>query len=441
MLPVRIRQEAQRLSETLDPDEKPDPMFEYFIGEPLRCARDLRDQLGLDETNYLRVAGQALADPRAHVLYTALDEVQKTSIWLIRSMEQIQGEVVDPSKGAIERLTHVFFLEDRDARIRRLLEVLVTLVLFGQSNDQPYYRHLLALEHLDSLLSQQQDAREFWDAPTNNLAWSIKSQVAFIESCEREVELAACWYLKQSEPIARTRLAAGQLLSSMRSRLKLALPRMRDREALLFGHSYASAYGRTSESMHYSPENRDIFAFRDSPASGVGHLGLLCFEIVIRCHELLGSPPLPRLTKVSELLERTDGNEAGSRVRARSVKVGDFVLASGALTVVVEERSSRYGYVSFRVRYLAEKPLPDVDDEWFPTYYLRPFYTREKFLDGLRQMKADGTLPPDLADRMIALPPDELLALLTDSIGMVWNDGLGAWVRAEAAKRRRTGSV
>jgi hypothetical protein len=75
-----------------------------FLSEPLRCAQELRDSLAIDEPMYLHTAGQAVGDARAYGIYTALDEVVKVALWLMRMREFLQGEAVDPRGGVIERL-------------------------------------------------------------------------------------------------------------------------------------------------------------------------------------------------------------------------------------------------------------------------------------------------------------------------------------------------
>lgn len=433
----RVRRLRRRLSQKLDPGPEPDDAFDWFIYEPLQCANALRAHMRLDEASYVGVAGQAHADARAYVVYTALDEVQKTSLWLIRMRELIQGDAVDPREGYVERLLHTHLIEERDARTRRLLETLVTLVLFGKTNEQPFYRHLLALEMLDEEISAQADATEFWGAPSNNLAWSIRHQMDLVRRCEEEVDLSRCWYLADRKALPDVaRLAPGRLLSSMRSRIRAALPLMREREQLLLGFSYGASYGRTSESMHYSPDRRDFRIVADKDLTGRGHLGLLSFEILLRCQSLLGGPAVPALDKLGGLLSRRDKEAPASLSRFGACVVGDIVLANGELGQVFEVVESSYAYKSFRVRYLAERPIAGIDEDWFPALYVRRIYSQEQFFERMQEMIAEGTLPADLEQQMRKLNEEELQKILAASVTEVWKLGLRDVMRTPAQKRR-----
>lgn len=412
----------------------PDAEFDFFISEPLQCASALREHLGLDEESYLRVAGQSHADARAYVVYTALDEVQKTSMWLMRVREFVQGDPVKPSDGTIERLLHTHLREERDTRVRRLFEVLVTLALFGQTNDQAYYRHLLALELLDEELSAQNDTKEFWGAASNNLAASIASQIAYVRHCEADVTFDKCWYLIERKPLrGQGAPRPGRILSSMRARIMAALPLLRDREKLLFGFTYGASYGRTSESMHYSPDRRDYRLMDDDDVTGRGHLALLSLEILVRCQELLGNPRVPQISRLAEILAKTDGAKLSQKATTRPIGDGDFVLANGMLAEVREITTSRYGYQSFRVRFLAERHIPEVDEDWVPALHVQRLYTKSEFFSQIRAMADTGKLPKDLEERLRGLSDDKLQEILGASMTNVWHLGMREWIRARQA--------
>jgi hypothetical protein len=161
----------------------------------LQGADELRRVIGLDEESYLRVAGQSHADVRGYILYTAADEVQKTSIYLMRLREYLQGDAVSPLAGQLDRVMITQVLEDSHTRQRRLVELLTTLVLFSTCNEQDYYRHMLLLEELDGLLSANDDRKEFYGVPSKNVEDSIRHQISWINSVAAKLDSSKMWYV------------------------------------------------------------------------------------------------------------------------------------------------------------------------------------------------------------------------------------------------------
>jgi len=61
----------------------------------------------------------------------------------MRLREFFEGPAVSPRTDRLSRLIITHIVEEEDARVRRLLEVLVALILFEGTNEQPYYRENL----------------------------------------------------------------------------------------------------------------------------------------------------------------------------------------------------------------------------------------------------------------------------------------------------------
>lgn len=440
-----VRRERIKLAKLLDPGPEPDLEWEFFLTEPLRCARELRERLPITEDMYLHVAGQAIGDARAYVLYTALDEVMKCSLWLMRMREFLQGEPADPRAGVVERLLHAHLEEEQHAHARRLLEVLITLVSFSTTNEEQYYRHLLALEVLDDRVSGLEDLKEFWDAPSANIDHAIEVQRHLVGDLEKRMDLKRCWYLRERKPIGvAASLRAGRILSSTRSRLKDALPLMSNNEKMVTGFSYAAAYGRTSESVHYSVQQVNWQMSVEDDLSGRSHLAFLSIAILGRVDRLLGQTNISAVERLLRVFGQTESNPLFDRATRQSrIAVGDFVLAHGALGEVLEDRTSRYGNRSFRVRFLAERPIPTISEDWFPAIHIHLFYTRAQFFEAVRSMAASGRLPPEIGTQMAELEHSDLQSILGKSLSKIWQLGLRTWVhedmrrRAEAERQTR----
>ncbi len=99
----------------------------------------------ISETHYVRVSGFSHYDSRAYVTYSALDEVEKTAMHLTRLEELLADEDVSPHEDRVSRNAVLSIVEEIQARSRRLIELLVILVLFSQTNDQDNFRHMLLL--------------------------------------------------------------------------------------------------------------------------------------------------------------------------------------------------------------------------------------------------------------------------------------------------------
>jgi len=429
-----LRRLRRVIAKSIEPHElEPDPKWDIPINIGLKTAAALRKCLKIDEQSYLFISGQAWHDTRDYVLYTALDEVKKTSTYLMRLRELYQ-ETIPPPTDRISRLVLTQVNEEQESRIRRLLEVLLTLILFENTNEQPYYRHLLHLEELENLLSANADFDEFYGARSGNIDESINREIHQIQEIENNLDLSRCWYLVLKESLNLKKLRPGGIMSSVRTRIKFALPHMSDSEKVAFNFSYAG-YIDASESIHYSI-NRHDYQYRErQPITGVSGLGLITMLILNRCHQLMGRPDVPLANKLYSLLkDKTNVTSLVYSMTVRDIEVNDFCLAYGDLGEVVEIKESDYGYRSYRVRYLAEKPTPDIQEDWFPARYVQKFYTRAQFFKKIQSEVAEGKLPQDIGEKMGKLSSKELQPLIRASLIETWKHGLRDWVHSQGKK-------
>lgn len=113
-------------------------------------------------------------------------------------------------------------------------------------------------------------------------------------------------------------------------------------------------------------------------------------------------------------------------------QVGDIVLAYGELAEVLEVRKSNYDYRTYRIKYLAESPKPDIEEDWFPASYIRRIYTKEQLLANLKRLTEEGTLPSDVFERMNNLSEAELQRIMRLSIVETWHNDLKSWLKGRA---------
>jgi hypothetical protein len=432
---VRILHRLRRaLAKAIEP-KRPEPnlMWDIPIQGSLGGANQLREKLAIREEAYLFVSGSAFADCRAYVLYTALDEVTKTAMCLIRLQELMQGPQISAGEDMVSRLVISHTIEEQHMRQRRLFEVLITLVMFETTNEQEYYRHLLLLENLDERLAANYDLQEFYGVRSRNIDFSIAFTIKEIRQIENTIDVSKCWYRHPNLrlPLPElNQLRPGKILSSFRSKLISALPLMSDNEKLLFGFSYAG-YAQKSESVHYQTNPPNFVLHPGEDTHNVYALGLLNFAVLSRCNKLLGQPDVPMIRKLSDSNKDPNIRQIVHKLTERNISKGDFVLAYGDLAEVLEVCESRYGYRSYKVRYLAERPVKEIKEDWFPAFYIQPFYTRSRFIEQLRQMASRGEIPMDLADKVENFSTQQIQKILRVSLIENWKRGLRDWVRTK----------
>lgn len=196
-------------------------------------------------------------------------------------------------------------------------------------------------------------------------------------------------------------------------------------------------YGSVSESVHYSPKRDDFRLSSGEEYATARGLGLLNFAILNRCHAILGRPSTPILDRLYDSLQRSDASKLAHSATVRDIKVGDFVLAYGDLAEVLEITKSAYAYRSYRVKYLAEKPKPEIQEDWFPARYVQLFHTRARFFADLQREVDKGKVPQDVAERMGHLTEHEIQSILRASLVDVWKLGLRDWVKGRDKTPRK----
>jgi hypothetical protein len=403
--------------------------YEIFIDWALRGSEALREHVPVNEEMFVRTHGQGVADARGYFIYAALDECQKAGIQLMRLQELLSGDEISPLADRHSRLVVESIIEEERARERRLVELLVNLIMFSHTNEHEYYRHFFLLAELEDLLWANEDMAEFHGARSLNIDASIQRQVGWIVNHQKYVDRRRAWYLDKNATLIapgqtdRKRLLRDHVrFSSMRNRIKAAMPLMTPSEKLCTGVSYADAYSASSAAVHYgaNPKPYRLQAGQDRAAGT--KLGLLAAAILSRAHQILGRPTIPMLDQLARVLDRSDlenGKTLIEQLTNRGLEVGDFVLANGDLAEVLEVRSSKYGNRSYRVLYLAERPLPDVPEDWFPARAVARFFTRVEALEGLDTLWAKHNLPASDLERMLSDPSGIQLAL-RQSITKLW---------------------
>lgn len=419
--------------------------WEFLKTATVRGPHELRAHLRVDESSFRLVAGYSHADPRGYFLYKVLDEVQKTGVEILQWVEFLsagpkeEGVAGQTKSEADDRHLNRVILEaiadDQSMRLRKLTETLVSLICFDRTDEDDYYRHYLLLSDLELYLSMEQDLREFHACPSRNLAQSIRRTIEWASQLEQStVVTSRCWYLADRRPLSDKKPKAGRIFSSFRSRLRTALPIATAEEKLAIGLSY-QVFGKISRDIHFTPSAPDFHLSPEGVAADISHCGLVAMPILLRCQRIIGIVP----DGINQQIRKTyETNEYPKRLLRSTTQeraeVGEFVLAYGDLAEVLEIARSAFGYEAYRVRYLAERPLPEVDEDWFPAKYIRRLYTRNQFLLSLDQLAAADELPGDVVARMKGMNSNLQQEALRESIVHVWKAGLRDYTKKRVNK-------
>jgi len=153
--------------------------------------------------------------------------------------------------------------------------------------------------------------------------------------------------------------------------------------------------------------------------------------VIKRVQDLLGEVPVGINEQLRDSFEQNAvPTQVLARCTAGRAAVGEFVLAGGDLAEVLEVRQSPFGYEVYRVAYLAERPLPGIDDDWMLAEHVERFYTEETFLEKMRGAVAACLVPPDALERIEALAGADRHDLIRESLVNTWEHaGLREWVR------------
>ena len=131
---------------------------------------------------------------------------------------------------------------------------------------------------------------------------------------------------------------------------------------------------------------------------------------------------------INKLLMKQDRNRL-SKIAPTSKKLerGDFVLANGQyLGEVIDITTSAFGYESYLVKYLEEKPLKGIDEDWVPSFEVNVFMKRAEMARDVRESLQKET------DKLRAPSSDfseeEIYEATRDAVMEMWRVGIRKYV-------------
>jgi hypothetical protein len=389
-----------------------------------QAAEELKGRLSVNEETFVAIAPEAHSAPGDFFVFEALDEVQKMAAALI-PLSGIAASAVGDERDAVVRIVEESFIDQSALWQRKLVEVLADVICFRLTSSPEFFSDYLLLARLDQVLTAQKDARNFWGAESANQSHQIKDLIQEIGALEENgLAVDRAWYRKRRASLPDAPVA-GQLFASFEKRLKNALAVANETEKVALGLSYGWLFSRTSASVHARPgriEDRP----EKSLMGGVQIPTLIGISVLVGCQQLVGQVPTGYNEFFRSVLDNNVEAEklVGQMTDQRAV-AGDLVLAHGELCEVVDVASGPFGYKSYKVRYLSNRLIPEIEEDYVASPQMRVFFN----IEGARAMVAEQMSAGRISKRtgafMLEMPDADLLSAFRESVVELWNSGVG----------------
>lgn len=420
-----------------------DKRIEFYLDVCLKGTNDLRPVLKIDDNLYNSLHHRAVGASRSYFLYGALDEIEKAGTSLLRVagfLDEQNPKLGDRiSKNIIEAIQ-----EEQTLWIRKLEEILTEVILFSKINEDAYYRHYMLVKELKSLKDAVTNSKDAYGCYIQNYQKQlddISQEITGLEASK--IDIQRCWYLAERKNKGRVSGIKGKL-SSLSERINAAFLLATAEQIIALGISFDEGYESFSGAMHFNAiTTRSHEVSVDIVQSNIAGIGVISANILIQVRKLLKDQR--RKGYVAFLAKGFKNNDYAKELVAKrtrpNIKKGDMVNAQGELAEVTKVMKGRYGFRSFRVKFLLKQDTEvagsgehktvwthhNPDFEEYPAMWVRKLYSRDDLLSELRR----GILEydPEADVRTQTLTPH-----LRESIIHLWqNVGLKESVRGQRA--------
>lgn len=335
-----------------------------------RAVGALRKDLKMSEEGYNMVVGTGHAHPRDYFFYGILDEVMKAGFGVELTAGALDSDdywLQSESKGKLDNLERVMvetIITELHVWQRKMAEVFVDLVNFGDTNEQEAYRGYLAVRELDGFSLLQRDSKEFHGHESRNISFTMDTLRETMKSVLAAMKVDTLWFMHDGRK-------DDCRFKTIRQRVLSALKKARDGEKIFFGASYEELFGRTSTSLHNNIGGRNYPRNKGLVYAEMVRAITSCVYVLERIHELLGTPPSAPLQAILKILRDSDPDGRFKKLVAREFEIGDMVIAYDDLAKIIDKKVSDYGYIAYHVEYINKPPIPSIKDDWFPSVYVR----------------------------------------------------------------------
>lgn len=388
---------------------------------------------------------------RDFLLFRCLLEVQKAGFSLQRAiafLERFDALDEQERQNAFYTLDVEAFVAELSVWHRKLVEVLFRLVGFSKTNDVAYYYHYLSVVELEGLLFEQMEQRDFFGSSSEYRRREVDRLALRLGelTATGAVNLAQCWHVAAASFENQLRKRKAPLSANVKALAQFALRNAKPAERQALGYCYRHAFSVPSATIHFSslPSEQKLDIAR-LEVTGF-QIAFLAFSVIARVEALWGMTVDDEACNVAR--RSADRGDIVGPFEQRA-EVGDFVIVTVAadrayIAEVLEVLRSDYGNESYRVKYLADKPHPDVgEDTVMPDLvheYVRGRDAVAALQENFRRLntKPDGSVDEDAVRELLAAGVQEAMR---EGVATTWRLGMREYVHRQMAKGRDEDAV
>lgn len=387
----------------------------------IRAADEIRNRLSIGESDFNFLSRAHNSRGRNHYIYAMSDEIEQVAMALMLNQDSL-SEAPDsqPNDDLGQRLARnaLSVIEsEQSLHIRRLIEILINLINFSQTNSNEYYDHYLLYKELDQRRKRKADFAFYFNCENLNNQAAIDLLKRSITSAESKLQLNKCWYLQGNNPPPN----GNAKMATFMEYFNKALPIATKSERFALGLSYGHSYGETSQSIHLNSGGIKSKRSFDMLQSRRGEIWLLATLCLYRCRRLLNIRSRKDIgADISRVIKQLNASGFYNQLTQPNITKGDFVIVFDSLCEVIGSIKSKFGYKSFKVRYLTRPPIPEIKEDWYPAINVRKQFDGKDLRDGvLELLRLPDGRPAKLNSRV-------LRKILRENVLKLWEEWIAA---------------
>jgi hypothetical protein len=399
-------------------DEK--KRYDVFTEMIIKGAAELRKKNKWDYNSYQFTYGASSSDPKGYYLFGVLSEIEKTAMSMMQMAEfVVESRAKDVPKG----------LDDEGQRIadnvlqaqideltlwqRKMTEIIVDLIGFRTTNSKGYYQHYLVLNELASLRRTQADIKEYYGAVSANYAEQEKNLIQQADMLAARLDPKKCWYA-----IVNKKGQITYRLKTFEDKFKTVFPSMKASQKALLRTQHVS-FGSQSKALHPGTSSGNRNLKLDNVGAHIGRVGLLAIHVVAAAKDLMRIHNTKGILKMcADVVKKNDYPlKLHAKQTRPDIDMGDFVIVGGHLAQVVKVIRSKYGYKSFRVKYLDTPPLPTTPEDEFIGELVHLHYKNKTAVQQVKELIMKATPDAKPSTR-------EINSYMRDGVIELWSNGM-----------------
>jgi hypothetical protein len=398
----------------------------------IKAGADLRKKIHWTYQSYNSIYGATSSDPKGYYLYGVLNEVEKACLSMMKAHEWIEKSklagIPDSLDDDGQRIRDGILqarIDELTMWQRKMTELMVELVGFRDVNENHYYEHYLAMHELRELKWSQDDLKEYYAAKSENYLYQERELKQQIDRLVPSLQADKCWYVKKDGR------KLTYVIDNFDNRFKRSFQKMEVQLKATLRTHYLS-FGIQSRSMHVGTSAGSQNHTLDNVSAHTSRVGTLALHVIVLVDQLLGQDEKGVLQICSDIVYK---NEYPVDLHIRrtdpDIREGDFVLAQHDLAQVIKVSSNpKYGFKSFRIKYLVREPLPGLQEDVFVGEHVRRIYRGEDLIK--QTVEAIKKLNPKAGPSK-----EEINDGICEGVVLEWSNGLKEYALNEPGGREK----